>query len=186
MRSASLAASVFLTTSMMAEVAMAKVPQFAAACPTDIRVETDRSGRAYIGGKKAKVRSTNPNYSEISAAGVTISVARTGDGLIVSYTAKGGANGVCQVVEQGKVENPTPTKAPAAARDDVPARDKSACLRAVRKTTNNPKVVVIEAISSEANNTVTVGVGPDRAPWRCLVKRGVVADVMSQTNEGRL
>ncbi len=75
---------------------------------------------------------------------------------------------------------------PAQPADDVPKADKQACLRAVKKQTHNPKAVVLEAVSSEANNTVTVGVGPQRAPWRCLVKRGKVADVMSQTNEGGL
>jgi len=40
-------------------------------------------------------------------------------------------------------------------------------------------------IFSEANSQVTVGVGPTRAPWRCLVSNsGVVANVMSLTNEG--
>ncbi|WP_424362615.1 hypothetical protein [Methylocystis parvus] len=68
----------------------------------------------------------------------------------------------------------------------VPAKDKQACVRAVKKQTHNPKVVVIGAVSSEANNTVTLGVGPEKAPWRCLVKRGKVSDVMSQTNEGAL
>ncbi len=47
-------------------------------------------------------------------------------------------------------------------------------------------MVILETKASEANNTVIVGVGPDKAPWRCLVKRGVVAEVMSQTNEGGL
>jgi len=31
-----------------------------------------------------------------------------------------------------------------------------------------------------------IGVGPQRAPWRCLVSKGVVAEVMSMTDEGRL
>ncbi|MBG0796124.1 hypothetical protein IYX23_00135 [Methylocystis sp. L43] len=64
--------------------------------------------------------------------------------------------------------------------------DKTACLLAVKRKTNNPKVVVLSVETSEANNTVTIGVGPDRAPWRCLVKRGIVADVMSLTDEGKL
>ncbi len=86
------------------------------------------------------------------------------------------------------------TEAPAAAEQkpapimdaSVPGKDKQACVRAVKGKTHNPKVVVIEAISSEANNTVTLGVGPDRAPWQCLVKRGKVSNVMSQSNEGAL
>lgn len=64
--------------------------------------------------------------------------------------------------------------------------DKTACLLAVKRKANNPKVVVLNVETAEANNTVTIGVGPDRAPWRCLVKRGIVADVMSLTDEGKL
>jgi len=64
--------------------------------------------------------------------------------------------------------------------------DKTACLLAVKRKTNNPKVVVLNVETAEANNTVTIGVGPDRAPWRCLVKRGIVAHVMSLTDEGKL
>ncbi len=64
--------------------------------------------------------------------------------------------------------------------------DKRACLLAVKRQTNNPKVVVLSVETSEANNSVTIGVGPNRAPWRCLVKRGIVAEVMSLTDEGKL
>lgn len=70
--------------------------------------------------------------------------------------------------------------------DDAPRADKTACLRAVKRQTNNPKLVVLSVETSEANNTVTIGVGPNRAPWRCLVKRGIVADVTSLTDEGKL
>jgi hypothetical protein len=48
------------------------------------------------------------------------------------------------------------------------------------------KVVVLNVETSEANNSVTIGAGPDRAPWRGLVKRGIVANVMSLTDEGKL
>lgn len=68
----------------------------------------------------------------------------------------------------------------------VPGKDKLACIRAVRKQTKNAKLSVIGALSSEANNQVTVAVGPQRAPWKCLVKRGKVAEVMSLTDEGAL
>jgi len=189
MKTQALAASVSVTVMLLAGAAFAKVPYFAAKCPTDISVETDRAGRAYLNGKRATVRSKNANYSEIVGGGVTISVARDSGSLIVSYTGPHRANGVCQVVEQETVEStPSEPARPESANayDDVPKRDRQACLKAVRKTTHNPKVVVINAISSEANNTVTVGVGAEKAPWRCLVKRGKVADVMSQTDEGAL
>ena len=184
-----LAASASVTVLLLAGAAFAKVPYFAAKCPTDIRVETDRSGRAYLSGEKATVRSKNANYSEIVGGGVTVSVAKNAGELIVSYTGPHGANGVCQVVEQETIDSAAPATAKpeiSKAYDDVPKRDKQACLKAVKKKTHNPKVTVIDAVSSEANNTVTVGVGAEKAPWRCLVKRGKVADVMSHTNEGGL
>ncbi len=182
-----LVASAVFVAAFPAGSALAKVPYFAAKCPTDISVETDRSGRAYLNGKRATVRSKNANYSEIVGGGVTISVARDPGGLIVSYTGPRRANGVCEVVEQEKVESAAPeTAAPAGLQEPLPAKDRQACLRAVKKTTRNSKMVILETKASEANNTVIVGVGPDKAPWRCLVKRGVVAEVMSQTNEGGL
>ena len=64
--------------------------------------------------------------------------------------------------------------------------DKTACLRAVKRQINNPKLVVLSVETSEANNSVTIGVAPNRAPWRCLVKREIVADVTSLTDEGKL
>jgi hypothetical protein len=75
---------------------------------------------------------------------------------------------------------------PAQRVDTVPSKDKQACLQAVKKQSQNPQVVVLGAESSEANNSVTIGVGPNRAPWRCLVKRGVVAEVTSLADEGKL
>lgn len=189
MKSFALIFSALLILASTAGSALAKVPYFAAKCPTDISVETDRAGRAYIGGKKASVRSRNANYHELRGSGITVSVAVDPGALTVTYTGKNRANGVCQVVEQETVESAAPEIVkPETAKpyDDVPARDKRACLKAVKKTTHNPKAVVIGAESSEANNTVTIGVGPQRAPWRCLVKRGVVADVMSLTDEGKL
>ncbi len=71
--------------------------------------------------------------------------------------------------------------------ESVPPAARSACLAAVSNTTNNGDVQITEMIFSEANSQVTVGVGPTRAPWRCLVSNsGVVANVTSLTNEGSL
>jgi hypothetical protein len=68
----------------------------------------------------------------------------------------------------------------------TPSKDEQACLQAVSIKTNNGDVVVLSTETSEANNVVVVGVGPKHAPWRCLVSKGVVAEVMSLTNEGAL
>lgn len=67
----------------------------------------------------------------------------------------------------------------------APASDESACLGAVAAQTGN-SVTVLSSETSEANNMVMVGVGPDRAPWKCLISGGKVAEVMSMTNEGTL
>lgn len=68
----------------------------------------------------------------------------------------------------------------------MPSADEQACLQAVSKTTNNGDVVLLSSEFSEAATEVIIGVGPDRAKWRCLVKDGVVSEVMSLTDEGQL
>lgn len=65
------------------------------------------------------------------------------------------------------------------------AEDERACLDAVAQQTGN-SVTVLSSEFSQANTLVIVGVGPNRAPWRCLVSGGIVADVMSLTDEGAL
>jgi hypothetical protein len=82
----------------------------------------------------------------------------------------------------GCVETDTTTTVPLRAAG---AADEAACLAAVAAQTNNTGVV-LESTTSEANNMVTIGVGPEQARWQCLVKNGVVAQTMSMTNEGTL
>jgi hypothetical protein len=72
------------------------------------------------------------------------------------------------------------------AKSGMPSKDEQACLQAVSIKTNNGDVMVLSTETSEANKVVVVGVGPKRAPWRCLVSKGVVSEVSSQTDEGRL
>lgn len=65
------------------------------------------------------------------------------------------------------------------------ASDEQACLTAVESQTGN-SVMVLSSETSEANNLVMIGVGPQQAPWRCLISGGTVVEVMSMTNEGAL
>lgn len=65
------------------------------------------------------------------------------------------------------------------------AADETACLSAVAQQTGN-SVIVTSSEFSQANTQVMVGVGPQRAPWRCLVSNGVVAEVTSMADEGAL
>ena len=73
-----------------------------------------------------------------------------------------------------------------AAKSGMPSKDEQACLQAVSHETNNGDVVTLSVETSEANTIVMVGVGPNRAPWKCLASGGVVAEVMSMTDEGAL
>jgi hypothetical protein len=69
----------------------------------------------------------------------------------------------------------------------MPTTQEQACLAAVSNETNNGDVAVLSSEFSEANTSVMIGVGADRAPWRCLVSNdGVVAEVTSMTDEGML
>lgn len=63
------------------------------------------------------------------------------------------------------------------------AQDEQACMSAVAAQANN-SVTVLSSDFSEANTLVMVGVGPQRAPWRCLVSRGRVAEVSFAGTEG--
>lgn len=53
-----------------------------------------------------------------------------------------------------------------------------ACLGAVEAQTGRKALTVLGKDYSEANSAVMIGVGPEQAPWRCLVSNeGVVAEL---------
>ena len=164
---------------MVATPAFASAPKFTATCPMGITVKSNGSGKIRINGSKANVKTFNANAWEARRNGISIDIARNGSELIVSYTGKGG-NGICQVASSGG------SSSSGSDLSGVPSKDQQACLAAVSNKTNNGRVEVMDTFSSEANNTVIVGVGKDRAKWQCLVKNGRVAGVMSMTDEGGL
>jgi hypothetical protein len=74
-----------------------------------------------------------------------------------------------------------------AAAPGTPSKQEQACLAAVSRESNNGDVTVLSSEFSQANTVVMIGVGSQRAPWRCLVSNsGVVAEVMFAGSEGRL
>lgn len=78
--------------------ASAKIPLVNATCPGKIEVHADEGGPIYINGKEGKLKVFNQNYYEAKGSGVTISLSINPDGSpAVSYTGKGGANGICAV-----------------------------------------------------------------------------------------
>lgn len=50
----------------------------------------------------------------------------------------------------------------------MPTEAEQACLRDVTVATNNPDVVLLGSEFSQAGTFVRVGVGPSRAPWKCI------------------
>jgi hypothetical protein len=107
---------------------------------------------------------------------------QNGEGLLMKTTTMGflafALAGLAGCVETDTTTSTAPMRMAGSA-------DEAACLAAVAAQTNNTGVV-LESITSEANNMVTIGVGPAQAKWQCLVKNGVVAQTMSMTNEGTL
>jgi len=76
------------------------LPLLNASCPTGIDVHVDQGGPVYINGKEAVLNRSNDNYYEArdKATGTVVSLSRNPDGTFgVSYTGKGGANGICTV-----------------------------------------------------------------------------------------
>ena len=77
-------------------------------------------------------------------------------------------------------------EAPASSSSVTPAAI-DACLNAVKSETGQTDVDVLSTEFSEANSMVMVGVGSDRAPWKCLVSNdGNVAEVSFAGDEGKL
>jgi hypothetical protein len=87
----------------------------------------------------------------------------------------------------GCTETTGDTRATAPASSKMPTAAEQACLRDVTRETNNPDVVLLSSSYSEAGTEVIVGVGPQRARWRCIAYRdGTTAGIMSLTDEGAL
>lgn len=73
------------------------------------------------------------------------------------------------------------------AKVGMPTPAEQACLRDVTRSTNNPDVVLLDSSFSQAGTEVIVGVGPQRARWRCIAySDGSTAGIMSLTDEGAL
>jgi len=95
----------FLAVSTLASlatlgVAEAKIPLVNATCPTGIEVHADEGGPVYINGKEAALKVFNQNSYEATHGNVMIDLTITPDGsVLVSYTKKGGANGICTVAD---------------------------------------------------------------------------------------
>ncbi|WP_019661835.1 DUF3011 domain-containing protein [Stenotrophomonas hibiscicola] len=120
MRRHVLSLTVALVSAAFVAPAMAAVPFFNASCPGGIDVHADDGGPVYVQGREATLKRFNDRYFEARDAnsGITLSISRSDDGTPqISYTGRGGANGICQVSSSG---------APAPAANSVRPRDAAA------------------------------------------------------------
>lgn len=166
------AAGLFLLA--LAAPTFADVPRFTATCPNGTEVKASQHGKVHINGQQAELKTLSSSAWQAHAKGITVDIGRDGAQVFVSLAPAGD---VCEVTSSHAAGNADGSVG------GVSQADQKACLKAVARTTNNRTVSVLEAISSEANNSVTIGVGPDQARWQCLVKNGKVANVMSLTDE---
>ncbi|MGR6135897.1 DUF3011 domain-containing protein [Stenotrophomonas maltophilia] len=117
MRRHALPLTVALLSAAFAAPAMAAVPFFNASCPGGIDVHADEGGPVYVQGREATLKHFNDRYFEARDAnsGITLSISRSDDGTPqISYTGRGGTNGICQVSTSG---TPAPAESSARPRD---------------------------------------------------------------------
>ncbi|MBH1554761.1 DUF3011 domain-containing protein [Stenotrophomonas maltophilia] len=120
MRRHALLLTAALVSTAFAAPAMAAVPFFNARCPGGIDVHADEGGPVYVQGREATLKRFNDRYFEARDAksDITLSISSNEDGTPqVSYTGRGGANGICQVSTTGT---------PASAADGAGPRDAAA------------------------------------------------------------
>ena len=78
--------------------AAAEIPQFRASCPTGILVAGGGSS-VFINGQQAHVKETGANAFTAKSGGIQIDFLFDGGEPSLSYTAPGGANGMCTVTK---------------------------------------------------------------------------------------
>jgi hypothetical protein len=67
----------------------------------------------------------------------------------------------------------------------MPSMEEQACLAAVSRESQNGDVVLLGSEFSQAGTFVRVGVGPNRAPWKCIAySDGTTAGVEFMGSEG--
>lgn len=172
------------TTLLFATVASADIPQLNYECPTNIAVHADKGGPVFINGKEAKLKKFNDNAYEAKGSGVAITLTRNPDeSWDVSYTGKGGANGVCQLATSGAVS------ANSTSGTSATSKAEKACLAEVAKKTGVAvsKLSVTDVMTAEAGIGVTISVPEADAPWSCLSSAsGKVQGASYTGSEGNL
>ena len=80
---------------------------------------------------------------------------------------------------------PKPAEKPEETINMASPADQATCVNAVGAQANN-SATVISSTTAQVSTIVIVGVGTQKAPWKCVINKGKVVEVMSLTNEGAL
>ncbi|WP_242007563.1 DUF3011 domain-containing protein [Luteimonas cucumeris] len=102
-----LAATALIAGAPLASHAQAAISMFNGTCPGGLEIHADEGGPVYVNGRETRLQRFNDKYIEARDAGssVTLSITRSpDDSLAVSYTGKGGANGVCSIANSSSSE----------------------------------------------------------------------------------
>lgn len=83
---------------MLSSTASAAIPQFRAACPTNILVAGGGS-TVFINGKQAEVKMHGANAFTATAGNISVDFLFEGGEPSLSYTAPRGANGMCTITK---------------------------------------------------------------------------------------
>jgi ABC-type glycerol-3-phosphate transport system substrate-binding protein len=90
---------------LTATAALAKPPIFAAQCAGGTNaggynIDTDTEGHVWINGTKTTPTKVNANYWTAKAHGIEVEISKDANDIIVTFTGKHGANGICPVISQ--------------------------------------------------------------------------------------
>ncbi|WP_246863980.1 DUF3011 domain-containing protein [Stenotrophomonas maltophilia] len=95
-----LAVPVVVGALMLPFCSHAAIPRVNAECPGGVQIHADEGGPVYVDGREAVLKRFSDTYYEArdDRSGLKVSLSTGADGSAqVSYTGRGGANGVCQV-----------------------------------------------------------------------------------------
>ena len=83
----------------LAAPASAAIPFFNASCPGGLDIHADAGGPVYVDGRETTLKRFSETYYEArdKQTGTTLSISSNDGTPQVSYTGRGGANGVCQL-----------------------------------------------------------------------------------------
>jgi hypothetical protein len=178
-----------LASLSFAGAAQAGLPMLNATCPGGIEVHADQGGPIYFNGKEASLKKFNDNYFEAKGAGITASISVNPDGSAsITYTGKGGANGVCALAKSSAGATSAPK--PQAAR--MPANLATTCKgEAAGQMATKPTYVSVGTPFKTAGGFAVKGSvdkgNEGKKPFQCnFDAAGKLKDFESLVDEGKL